>query len=302
MGTISDVLYCARDWIGYSRWTDPEEGTVFGRWFAEKTGEPYFGVSGVPYCAMFASYCLDWAGVPCAGMPSAYCPDIVNAGREAGCTPYNEDAEPGDLVLFDWGGDGLADHVGIVEENHPDEGYMTTIEGNTSSGSAGSQSNGGVVARRQRGYGSICCVVRPSYDGVSTAPIEGGSGDNSGSEASDSGSSAGLDVDGVWGPATTRAVQSALGTPVDGIVSGQSTSLDACNRGGLSSESWQHGGGGSYMVEALQSKIGVDADGYFGPDTCRALQSYLGTYADGYVDYPSNMVRELQRRLNDNAF
>ena len=164
MGTISDVLYCARDWIGYSRWTDPEEGTVFGRWFAEKTGEPYFGTSGVPYCAMFASYCLDWAGVPCAGMPSAYCPDIVNAGREAGCTPYNEDAEPGDLVLFDWGGDGLADHIGIVEENHPDEGYMTTIEGNTSSGSAGSQSNGGVVARRQRGYGSICCVVRPDYN------------------------------------------------------------------------------------------------------------------------------------------
>ena len=34
MGTISDVLYCARDWIGYSRWTDPEEGNVFGRWFA----------------------------------------------------------------------------------------------------------------------------------------------------------------------------------------------------------------------------------------------------------------------------
>lgn len=164
MGTISDVLYCARDWIGYSRWTDPEEGTVFGRWFAEKTGEPYFGTSGVPYCAMFASYCLDWAGVTCAGIPSEYCPDIVNAGREAGCTTYNEDAEPGDLVLFDWGLDGLADHIGIVEENHPDEGYMTTIEGNTSSGAGGSQSNGGVVARRQRGYGSICCVVRPDYN------------------------------------------------------------------------------------------------------------------------------------------
>lgn len=119
MGTISDVLYCARDWIGYSRWTDPEEGTVFGRWFAEKTGEPYFGTSGVPYCAMFTSYCLDWAGVPCAGMPSAYCPDIVSAGEDAGATVSCEDAEPGDLVLFDWGGDGLADHVGIVEENHP---------------------------------------------------------------------------------------------------------------------------------------------------------------------------------------
>ena len=56
------------------------------------------------------------------------------------------------------------------------------------------------------------------------------------------------------------------------------------------------------MVEALQSKIGVDADGYFGPASCRALQSYLGTYVDGYVDYPSNMVKELQRRLNDGTF
>lgn len=164
MGTISDVLYCARDWIGYSRWTDPEEGTVFGRWFAERTGEPYFGMSGVPYCAMFASYCLDWAGVTCAGMPSAYCPDIVNAGMDAGAAVSCEDAEAGDLVLFDWGGDGLADHVGIVEENHPGEGYMTTIEGNTSTGASGSQSNGGVVARRQRGYGSVCCVVRPNYN------------------------------------------------------------------------------------------------------------------------------------------
>ena len=41
---------------------------------------------------------------------------------------------------------------------------MTTIEGNTSSGDGGSQSNGGVVARRQRGYGSVRCVVRPDYN------------------------------------------------------------------------------------------------------------------------------------------
>lgn len=164
MGTISGVLYCARDWIGYSRWTDPEEGTVFGRWFAEKTGELYFGASDVPYCAMFASYCLDWAGVPCAGMPSAYCPDIVSAGEEAGATVSCEDAEAGDLVLFDWDGDGLADHIGIVEMNHSGDGYMTTIEGNTSSGAGGSQSNGGGVYRRQRGYGSVRCVVRPDYN------------------------------------------------------------------------------------------------------------------------------------------
>lgn len=302
MPTVNDVLYCAQQWIGYSRWTDPEEGTVFGRWYAEKTGESYYGASGVPYCAMFASYCLDWAGVSAEGIPGAYVPWILSANSDAGRLVYNEDAQPGDLVMFDWGGDGVADHIGIVEENHPDEGWMQTIEGNTSSGTSGSQSNGGGVYRRARNYSSIIGVARPYYDETSTAPIEGGFNNNSDSEASDSGSSAGLDVDGIWGPATTRAVQSALGTPVDGIVSGQSTSLDRCNRGGLSSESWQHGGGGSYMVEALQSKIGVDADGYFGPASCRALQSYLGTYVDGYVDYPSNMVKELQRRLNDGTF
>ena len=54
--------------------------------------------------------------------------------------------------------------MGIVEENHPGEGYMTTIEGNTSSGSGGLQSNGGGVYRRQRGYGSVRCVVRPDYN------------------------------------------------------------------------------------------------------------------------------------------
>ena len=301
MPTVNDVLYCAQQWIGYSRWTDPEEGTVFGRWYAEKVGDSYYGASGVPYCAMFVSYCLDWAGVSAEGIPGAYVPWILSANSEAGCLVYNEDAQPGDLVMFDWGGDGVADHIGIVEENHPDEGWMQTIEGNTSSGNSGSQSNGGGVYRRARNYSSIIGVARPNYDGVSIAPIEGGSGDDSGS-GDDNGSGAGLDIDGIWGPATTRAVQSVLGTPVDGIVSGQSTSFDRCNRGGLSSESWQHGNGGSYMVEALQSKIGVDADGYFGPASCRALQSYLGTYVDGYVDYPSNMVKELQRRLNDNTF
>jgi cell wall-associated NlpC family hydrolase len=37
---------------------------------------------------------------------------------------------PGDIVFFDWGGDGISDHVGIVES--VDGEYIHTIEGNTS--------------------------------------------------------------------------------------------------------------------------------------------------------------------------
>lgn len=164
MSAAKNVLYCARQWIGYSRWDDPEPGTVFGRWYADLVGDSYFGESGVPYCAMFASYCLNWAGVKAAGLPGSYVPWILSANSDAGRLVANEDAQPGDLVMFDWQGDGVGDHIGIVEENHTDEGWMQTIEGNTSSGSGGSQSNGGGVYRRARNYGSIIGVARPYYE------------------------------------------------------------------------------------------------------------------------------------------
>jgi hypothetical protein len=105
------------------------------------TGDSYYGESGVPYCAMFQSWCLAQAGVTAAGMPGAYCPSILSAARSAGALVYNEDAQPGDLLLFDWGGDGTPDHIGCCEVNHPSGSYMETIEGNTNNG----------------------CVIRPTY-------------------------------------------------------------------------------------------------------------------------------------------
>lgn len=164
MSAAKNVLYCARQWIGYSRWDDPEPGTVFGRWYAKLVDDPYFGESGIPYCAMFVSYCLNWAGFEAAGLPGAYVPWILSANSDTGRLVANEDAQPGDLVMFDWQGDGVADHIGIVEENHPDEGWMQTIEGNTSPGNGGSQSNGGGVYRRARNYSSIIGVARPYYE------------------------------------------------------------------------------------------------------------------------------------------
>lgn len=118
-----------------------------------------------------------------------------------------------------------------------------------------------------------------------------------------SSSSGKLSVDGWWGVATTKALQKALGTTVDGIVSGQDAgNMASVNRGGLVSASWKTGRGGSQMVRALQRKIGVFADGYFGKNTCKALQRYLGTTQDGIVSAPSSMVKALQRKLNAGSF
>lgn len=112
-----------------------------------------------------------------------------------------------------------------------------------------------------------------------------------------------LKVDGLWGFETTKAIQKALGTSQDGMVSGQNAGdIAVCNRGGLESSSWKLGTGGSMMVRAIQKKIGATVDGYFGKNTCKALQKYLGTVQDGTVSAPSNMVMEMQRRLNDGKF
>ena len=140
-------------------------------------------------------------------------------------------------------------------------------------------------------WDSLIDAVVKAFDGVST----GGPVEQSFPE------SYVLEVDGYWGSATVSACQEALGTSIDGIVSGQDY-RDMNAIGGRPTAAWQIGSGSSRMVQALQSKVGVDADGYFGPNTCRALQSYLGTEVDGVISKPSECVKELQRRLNDGSF
>ena len=115
-----------------------------------------------------------------------------------------EDAQRGDVVLFDWDRDGLTDHVGIVEANLGD-GWLQTIEGNTSPSNAGSQSAGNGVYRRQRSFG-IDCVLRPKWS------------DTDAEEASDGADSL---TDKWWGKATNYAIQASMGLPANGWIEDQ---------------------------------------------------------------------------------
>ncbi|MBR5305003.1 MAG: CHAP domain-containing protein [Candidatus Gastranaerophilales bacterium] len=80
----------------------------------------------------------------------AYCPDIQRAG--AGHEVSAEEAQAGDLVLFDWDGDGSADHVGLFIDNGDGSTNITTIEGNTSNRSTGSRSS---VEEKERNRNDI---------------------------------------------------------------------------------------------------------------------------------------------------
>ena len=119
--------------------------TPFGRWF---------GVDGVPWCAIFASYCFDvgahvvlcrgWRGAGVGPRGVAYVPTLEAWLRAEGRF-MEDDAEPGDLVIFDWDG-GVADHVGIVIRKLGGDRFAT-VEGNTG---VSSDSDGGEVMRRER--------------------------------------------------------------------------------------------------------------------------------------------------------
>ena len=157
MATAQDLYNEQASWVGYCRWDDPQPGTVFGRWYAGWAGDPYYGYSGVAYCAMFQSYCLDRKHITIAGMPGAYCPWILNAFRNAGKLKSARSLGFGDICLFDWEGDGVSDHIGFVLEN---TGYgLICIEGNTT----GADGRSGSVAIRSRAYSTVIGGATPDY-------------------------------------------------------------------------------------------------------------------------------------------
>lgn len=77
------------------------------------------------------------------------------------------DRKKGDIVLFDFNHNGTSDHVGIVVSVNKD-GSITTIEGNTSSGS---NTNGGQVQKRTRYKSQVNYFVRPKYTKEVTADM-----------------------------------------------------------------------------------------------------------------------------------
>jgi lysozyme family protein len=300
MANATDVLRVAAGEIGYSRWTDPQTGSKYGRWYAELTGSSYFAQNGVPFCAMFVSYVLNKAGASCAGFPGAGCTSAWRTAKSKGAvlsSKYN--AQAGDIILFDWDNSGDCDHVGIVEINKGS--YVQTIEGNTSSGTSGSQSNGGGVYRRTRSWGVVRAIIRPNYGSANNTSSS--TGTTSTSTPIDTNAS--LTVDGYFGRNTVAKLQKTLGTYVDGVVSAQPTTNKQYLASCVASGAWQFTdkcGGGSSMVAALQNKLGTTPDGWFGLESIKALQRYLGTTVDGTLDEGSPCVMELQNRLNAGTF
>ena len=88
-----------------------------------------------PWCAYFVSWLAKEAGAPigAGGNGTGYVPTLEAWGKQTGrFAEFGKQApQPGDIVIFDWSGDGTPDHTGIVESVGAD-GTINTIEGNAS--------------------------------------------------------------------------------------------------------------------------------------------------------------------------
>lgn len=112
-------------------------------------------------------------------------------------------------------------------------------------------------------------------------------------------SSGRLVVDGLGGRATISRWQEVMGTPVDGVISGQ-VIPDGRTYGRPNLLCVTYGGQGSTLIRAVQRVVGAVPDGLYGPDSIRRTQIRLGVDPDCW--FGPATARALQERLNQGRF
>ena len=134
------------------------------------------GAPGWAWCQYFANAVAVRGGAP--QLKTGYTPYVLRGNyRALGFEPLSlATAREGDMVFFKWPGvsHDPCDHVGVLLVKGP--GTVTCLEGNTSSGNAGSQNNGGGVWIRTRSRSLVAGAVHVPYTGSQKPDLCDGAG------------------------------------------------------------------------------------------------------------------------------
>jgi putative peptidoglycan binding protein/CHAP domain-containing protein len=152
MTTIEQVLDRARSQLGVTEHPPGSNRIPYNDWY---------GVQG-PWCAMFVSWCTYQEGLALPASTAkgfAYTPSGASWFKRRG--RWTMRPAEGLVVFFDFPGDSVdrISHVGIVEQVRPD-GTIVTIEGNTDERGG---RTGGKVMRKARSSGIVGYGI-PDYD------------------------------------------------------------------------------------------------------------------------------------------
>lgn len=143
------VVAVAKSAVGWSEKTGHNDGPEVDR-ILDSVG---LKGSQDPYCAAFNYFCYSQAGLGKLVPRSAWSPDWVDkptwTRTGGGTTP-----QPGAAFGIWFASKGRVSHTGLILEWHQDEGYVLTIEGNTSNnaavGSAADREGGGVFMKKRK--------------------------------------------------------------------------------------------------------------------------------------------------------
>ena len=137
-------LDLARQDIGYTE--QPINRTKYGKWY---------GMDGQPWCVMCVLYWYAMSGNPLP-VKTASSSALANWYKKNEPDKVVKDLQPMDICYMKIG----SGHTVLVEKDNGDDTF-TTVEGNTSPGTKGSQDNGGGVYRRVRKKSQIITIMRP---------------------------------------------------------------------------------------------------------------------------------------------
>ena len=151
MATANEIVAKAKSYIGTTENPSGSNNVIFNT--------DYYGrqVSGDAYawCCAFVWDVFRMCNASSLfynGQKTAYCPAVEDWGRKAGQTVNVANIRAGDIVLFDWNGNKVADHIGIATGTISG-GTFPTVEGNVSD----------AVRAMTRQPSQVCCVIRPEY-------------------------------------------------------------------------------------------------------------------------------------------
>ena len=281
--TAKSALAFAASRIGYRAPNDPLPGSEAGRWLAKRLNQSWLAgpSTSIWWCMCFASMCVYESGGSLPGGPTYNTDIAVNAARREGRLVTKGNARPGDLLIFDWNfGTSATDHVGIMEMDRGTN--VQAIEGNTSPGTAGSQSAGNGVYRRVRPWAAVRYVIRPSYVAGPSwtpkpAPVQ---------KLTRTDQQLMLPATGALDAQVIGRLQQVMGTPIDWELWTPSAAVKAMQK-------WLNKTVSKGHIRALTGKSRLDEDGIWGPDTTRVLQFVIyNWYAQSVLGRSINVGRD----------
>ena len=155
MATSEQIIQLALSYVGTKE--DPPGSNITPFTIAYYNGKlPPNPAASSPWCVIFGWYVFREAGAGsllCDGAKVGSCSAVLRWAKANNLTVAKEDAQRGDIILFDWHvANGVPDHFGFALGS-PESGKIRTVEGNTED----------MVAERLRNMTDVGYVIRPKY-------------------------------------------------------------------------------------------------------------------------------------------